>query len=386
MEPLKYFVFNKKRDYLSGFLEQIQATEQGLILEEDSARPWGVFISRLLDSGQEGNEWHRAVINSVDYGDDSIRFFFYCSDSPKGVWRGRELPWPEWIGNREITAEEKHEAMKPYLAHQVLNPRDILLYRAKGRYLWIEIQLFCQSKMLPRILDMKIYAENNSFLNYLPEIYRARPENDFLKRFLCLFETVYQELDTGIRKAPRQMDPDTAEEEFLQWMAQWVGISEVHLWSEEKLRRLLSGIVKKNLMRGTKAYVQDLLEIFLGETPFFVEYGELEAYRGNPKVYEKLLRYYAHDPYLVNILVREEAVQKRQEQKALKRVIEDLKPAHIEVHLIVLRPCMDLSKNVYVGINSALGTYQRARLDGMTPIPSVVGLEEGGQALSSGGC
>lgn len=376
MEPLKYFVFNKRRDYLKGYRERVRVTEQGLILEENPSRPYGIFISRLLDSGREGNDWHRAVIQSVDYGDDSIRFFFYCSDSPQVWWKGRQMEWTEFFQNPEITAEEKHKGMEPFLAHQVLNPHDILLYRAKGRYLWMEIQLFCQAQMLPSILTMKIFAESRSFLNYLPEIYQTQPENQFIKRFLSLFEAVYHDLDERIRTAPRQMDPDTAEEAFLQWMAQWVGISEVHLWPREKLRALLGGIVSKNLLRGTKAYMRGILETFLGEAPFFVEYQELEAYRGDQKVYEKLLRYYAHDPYIVNILVRGQAVRSGQEQNALKRVIEDLKPAHMEVHLIVLEPHIYLNKNVYVGINSALGTYQRARLDGMTPIPSVVGIEK----------
>ncbi|MCI8991421.1 MAG: hypothetical protein HFG80_01645 [Eubacterium sp.] len=374
MEPLKYFVFNKKRDYLHGYTEQIRITDDGLELYVEPPRQDGTFFSRLLDSGQEGNDWHRAVIQSVDYGDDSIRFFFYCSDSSQILLNGRLLEWWEVIESRELTAKEKHEAMRPFLAHQVLNPKDILLYHAKGRYLWMEIQLFCQAEKTPKILNMKLYAENRSFLRYLPEIYRTQPENDFLKRFLSLFEAVYQDMDEKIRTSARQMDPATAESEFLKWMAEWAGISEAHLWPEDKLRVLLKGIVGKNLIRGTRAYMSNIIETFTGETPFFVEYGEIEAYKGNRKVYRKLLEHYAHDPYIVNILVREQAVPARQEQKALKRIIEDMKPAHMEVRLIILKPYIYLNKNVYVGVNSVLGTYQKARLDGMTAIPSVVGV------------
>lgn len=374
MEPLKYFVFNKKRDYLHGYSERIRVTEQGLKLQETPSRQAGVFISRLLDSRKEGNIWHRAVIESVDHGDDSIRFFFYCSDSSQILRNGRLCEWEEVIADKELTAEEKHEIMQPFLAHQILNPKDILLYHAKGRYLWMEIQLFCQSERTPEILNMKIYAEDRSFLRYLPEIYQAQPENDFLKRYLSLFETVYQDMDAKIRTAARQLDPAAAESEFLKWMAEWAGISEVHLWPEEKLRILLQGIVKKNLIRGTKAYMSNVIETFTGEVPYFVEYGEIEAYKGNPKAYKKLLKHYAHDPYIVNILVREQAVPAKQEQNALKRIIETMKPAHIEVHLILLKPYIYLNKNVYMGINSVLGVYQKAKLDGMTTIPSVVGI------------
>ncbi|MFG6384519.1 MAG: hypothetical protein K1V96_09735, partial [Lachnospiraceae bacterium] len=53
---------------------------------------------------------------------------------------------------------------------------------------------------------------------------------------------------------------------------------------------------------------------------------------------------------------------------------EDMKPAHIEIHLIILKPYIYLNKNVYIGVNSVLGTYQVANLDGIAAIPSVVGM------------
>ncbi len=74
MEQLRYFVFNKKRDYESGYQNGIRMTGQGIALEEGASQN-GTFISRLLDSGEDGNQWHRAVIESKDYGDDSIKFY-----------------------------------------------------------------------------------------------------------------------------------------------------------------------------------------------------------------------------------------------------------------------------------------------------------------------
>ena len=60
MEPLKYFVFNKERDYRRGYLDRVNVTDQGLELQieqKKESRPipiWqhGTFISRLLDSGE----------------------------------------------------------------------------------------------------------------------------------------------------------------------------------------------------------------------------------------------------------------------------------------------------------------------------------------------
>jgi len=375
VEKLEYFVFNKKRDYKSGYRKGIRIVDQGLELKEGTQES-GIFISRLLDCGVEGNQWNRAVIQSEGYGDDSIRFYFYCSDEEQVSLDGEVYRWEELIQNKKIPPEKKHQAMEPYLAHMVQNPQDIMLYRAKGRYLWIEIQLFCQAGFLPKIRHMKIYAGNRSFLPYLPMIYQMRGREDFLGRFLGLFEAVYQDFDEKITNSARQLDPMSAEPEFLHWLAKWVGISNAHLWHEEKLRILLRGIVRKNMIRGTREYMEYVIGIFIGERPFFLEYCDIEQYRENETAYRNLKQFYAHGPYEVSVLVREQAVPTLREQHTLKKMIEDIKPAHIRIHLIIMRQGIYLGQNVYVGVNSTLVAYERANLNGVAAIPSMVGMAE----------
>lgn len=249
-----------------------------------------------------------------------------------------------------------------------------MLYHARGRYLWMEIQLFCQAGFFPEVHHMKIYAGNRSFLSYLPAIYQTGGREDFLGRFLGMFEAVYQDFEERIADSAKQLNPMTAEPEFLRWLAKWIGISNAHLWQEERLRLLLDGIVRKNLIRGTREYTEHMISTFTGERPFILEYGDIEEYREDTKAYKSLTQSYAHGPYEVNVLVREQAVSSLREQHALKKMIEDMKPAHIKMHLIILRPGIYLGQNVYVGVNSALVTYERANLNGVAAIPSVVGI------------
>lgn len=373
MDQLKYFVFNKKKDYEFGYRQEIAVTERGLALEEGVSEN-GIFISRLLDSGEEGNQWHRAVIQSRAYGDDSVRFSFYCSDEAQVMVDGDICQWEELIRSSEIPLEKKHKIMEPYLVHIVQNPQDIMLYHARGRYLWMEIQLFCQAGFFPEIHHMKIYAGNRSFLSYLPAIYQTGGREDFLGRFLGMFEAVYQDFEERIADSAKQLNPMTAEPEFLRWLAKWIGISNAHLWQEGRLRLLLDGIVRKNLIRGTREYTEHMISTFTGERPFILEYGDIEEYRENTKAYKSMTQSYAHGPYEVNVLVREQAVSSLREQHALKKMIEDMKPAHIKMHLIILRPGIYLGQNVYVGVNSALVTYERANLNGVAAIPSMVGM------------
>ncbi len=371
MEQLRYYVFNKKKDFVLGCSKNIQVTEQGIALE--AGKESGSFFSRLLDSGEEGNQWHRAVIQSEGFGDDSIQFYFYCSDEEGAAVDGRIYRWQELLRDEDISVEKKRNIMKPYLAHVVQNPRDILLYHARGRYLWVEIQLFCQAGFYPKIRYMKIYAGNRSFLSYLPAIYQTGGKEDFLRRFLGLFETIYQDFDEKIAASTKQLDPMSAEPEFLHWLAKWVGISNAHLWQDDKLRLLLEGIVSKNLVRGTREYMEHMVSTFTGERPFLLEYCDTEQYRGNEIPYRSLKQLYAYGPYEVSVLVREQAVPSLREQHALKKMIEDMKPAHIRIHLVIMRPGITLGQSVYVGVNSVLAAYERANLSGMASIPSMVG-------------
>ncbi len=221
---------------------------------------------------------------------------------------------------------------------------------------------------------MKIYAASPSFLSYLPAIYQGGGSEEFLGRFLGLFEAVYQNLNEKIADSAKQLNPAVAEPEFLHWLAKWVGISDAHLWQEQKLRLLLGGIVKKNLIRGTREYMEHMVGAFTGERPFLLEYGDIEKYKGNEAAYKSLRQSYACGPYEVSVLVREQAVPSLREQHALKKMIEDMKPAHINMHLVILRQGIYLGQNVYAGVNSVLAAYERANLNGVAAIPSMVGM------------
>ena len=85
---------------------------------------------------------------------------------------------------------------------------------------------------------------------------------------------------------------------------------------------------------------------------------------------------YAWGPYDVSVFVREQAVSSLREQHALKKMIEDMKPAHIRIHLVILRPGIYLGQNVYAGVNSMLAAYEQVNLRGMSAIPSIVGTAE----------
>jgi len=120
-------------------------------------------------------------------------------------------------------------------------------------------------------------------LQHLPAIYHD-PANVWLHHLLALFEDVLfgtgrselRGLEDLIASTPGLLTPihrgenayavgDGAPTPFLPWLAQWVGLSRHEGIPEARLRELIAEIVPLYGMRGTKSYLEKMLEYFLPE-------------------------------------------------------------------------------------------------------------------------
>lgn len=119
-------------------------------------------------------------------------------------------------------------------------------------------------------------------LQYLPEIYtpsivalqedaKSTPEN-FMARFLGLFESILMPLEWNIDNFDLFLHPDTAPREFLPWLASWFGVKFDSTWSESQQRMYLRDAHKIYAYRGTHWSLSRLLEIYTGETPEIIEF------------------------------------------------------------------------------------------------------------------
>ena len=69
------------------------------------------------------------------------------------------------------------------------------------------------------------------------------------------------------------------------------------------------------------------------------------------------------------ILVREGAAPTAKQYKILMKLIDEMKPAQADVKLTVLKPYIFLNGHSYLGVNSVLGRYQAAALNGRSMVP-----------------
>ncbi|MEG0779889.1 MAG: phage tail protein [Oscillospiraceae bacterium] len=363
-EPLHYFVFNKKSDYQRGWSRNIVISD-GSIRVQDCTRP-GIFWSRLLDSREKESTWHRLTMESRCLGDASIRFTLYCSESRNALWQGELRDVGELLGDDSLSDDDR-QTLCP-IGLQALNPRDVLLHELVGRYVWFRIELLPQGGESPEVGNCKLYLPKETWLDYLPEVYQEDPAGkSFTERFLGIFQSLYSDLDANIRTVARYFDPDVVGGEYLDWLAGWLDVEDGYLWPQEKLRLLVKHGMELYRIRGTRQYVIEMIKLYTGQTPYVVEYSQIEPFLEDVGQTTLLHELYGDTPYMITVVL--DALRTNEEYKALLRILEGAKPAWIEANLVVLKPYIFLNRYSYLGMNSTLSRYGALHLDGYSALP-----------------
>jgi phage tail-like protein len=102
------------------------------------------------------------------------------------------------------------------------------------------------------------------YIESLPVIYA---DNDFLARFLLLFQNVWEPLEQRQDHIEMYFDPRTSPASFLSWLAGWLDLSFNQHWPETRRRRLLAEAIDLYRWRGTSYGLERIIEVCTGITP-----------------------------------------------------------------------------------------------------------------------
>jgi len=208
--------------------------------------------------------------------------------------------------------------------------------------------------------------EVSSYLNHLPAIFQGEP---FIGRFLLAFEAVL----SGRPDAPRPgleetigqlytcFDPAQTDEEFLPWLANWVALSLRADWDADTKRNFIREIVPLYKLRGTKAGLQRMLEIYTREQKVSI-YDDFEK----P----------AHFFQVALTLSEADPIRLQRQQEIARAIIEQEKPAHTFFALQVAVPTMrlvSLALREREGGNPALLILSGEKTRGNTVLGTTVG-------------
>ncbi|MFS0726560.1 phage tail protein [Paenibacillus sp. 1P07SE] len=330
----------------------------------------GVWISKALDSGQMETEWHKIQVDAMAVGDTQYNIRYYASDQEELIIGLNRVRLDDYLADESLSPSEKFAALSGLWSKPLRDAEDALLFGAKGRYLWVYLELVGSEHHAPSIRSLKVHFPRESYLRYLPAIYDHQASSgDFLSRYLSLFQTMLEEMDGKIADMPRSLEPAHTGGASLKWLLGWIGIEAEDFWTEDQLRQLLVHAPTLYSMRGTRYAMELLLTIFTGEKPIILEYEQVRPLKENPELGEVSDHLYAADPHTFNVLVKVEHVETDVKRAAIQQLIDAFKPVFATGKLVILQPWVYMDLHSYLGMNTVLSEPTLLTLDGQKSMP-----------------
>ena len=226
----------------------------------------GYWISGPLDSRIDDCQWHRVTIELTLPEGCAIAVSTFSApekiDPPGGAGGepsaslGDEAAESLWQPGFDFTRPADGVP-----AGEVFED-ECLVFSASGRYLWLRLRLTGDGDETPVIRAIRVHFPRESYLAQLPAVFGADDQSRwFLERFLSIFQAPWDELETRIARFSRFLDPKSTPDEFLPFLAQWLGLRFGHGWTAAARRRLLEMTPASAPIRGSVAALQRFLRV-----------------------------------------------------------------------------------------------------------------------------
>jgi phage tail-like protein len=152
---------------------------------------------------------------------------------------------------------------------------------------------------------------------YLPLLPGMFHDNNFLDRYLQIFETIWEPLETRQDHLSAYFDPRTAPAQFLPWLASWFDMELSAHWPEPSRRELIAHAAFLDQHRGTRIGLRDALihafgcQVEINDDPnqpfvFRVRLEEDPETPINRSLLEQVIQQYkpAHAGYMLEVQTR----------------------------------------------------------------------------------
>ncbi|ADQ69185.1 phage tail protein [Halogeometricum borinquense DSM 11551] len=164
-------------------------------------------------------------------------------------------------------SELASHAASEWTTSDVIDPEDILLEDASGRYLYVAVELLGTPEASPLVDSVRAYCPRTSYLRYMPEIYQNDEQSAaFLEQYLSVMESSFVDIESEIESIGEHFDPYGVSSESLAWLESWLAADIGREWPESARRELLSRAPELYKKRGTKAGLLELIRLYLRHT------------------------------------------------------------------------------------------------------------------------
>lgn len=127
--------------------------------------------------------------------------------------------------------------------------------------LWLGAHFGNDLDATPVLWQARLAYDQSSYLPALPPIYRPGPgDGNFLQRYLSLFESFFDELETAIDDLPGMLDPAAAPAAALPWLAGFLALDLPEAQDGPAQRAAIAGAFARYGRRGTVAGLRAALQ------------------------------------------------------------------------------------------------------------------------------
>ncbi len=196
----------------------------------------------------------------------------------------------------------------------------------------IAFERFLENSRLPVTGEKPRRSE---LLNYLPGLYA---NDDFMARFLCIFEDTLKPLQQMADNLAYYFHPLSTSPEVLEWLATWVNLVLDESWSLEQRRKLILSASDLYSRRGTRRGLIEYLKLYTGVEPEVAEY--VDGMTLSPETQLGINTTIAgrerHGFTVTLRLSNMDETEVGYKEDAIRRIIEAEKPAHTVYRLRLL--------------------------------------------------
>lgn len=334
----EYYILNKAADFEKGC--GCRYRDGAMILDQ-------YYFSGVFDSLNSRTGWYKLVSDFVLPVNAYMKITFFNTDSKEIVSDGR-VCYIEDVINSDMDYEQKCSVLYGIRKKTVPMEKEILLTEFKKRYLFFLLEGTVTDKQAPKLYSMKLFYQPYMWTAQLPEMFGTK--NDFLERYLAIFQSLYEDMEERIENAPRNYSAECADYDFLKWLSGWYCLEHPEIWNEGQLRYLVGNAARIFNRIGTKQVIEEVCWLYLGEKPEIVEY--YQSLDADYRCLEGLTRQQIFiSPYVFTVIVHERILTSA-EQKTLARILDSIRPAHMEANIIV--KSKDSSEDSYVNVGSQI--------------------------------
>ncbi|MDS0260496.1 phage tail protein [Haloarcula sp. S1CR25-12] len=366
------------------------------------------------DSGTTAIDWHRVTLDIVrSSASTQVRLRYLATDEPvlssldadsfdgmtdrnAAMLRnaGVETVWelasadpesltfmaPGWTPasvaslQDRATTELATQAADEWTTSEVIDPQDVLLDDASGRYLYVAVELLGTPDASPLVDAVRAYCPRTSYLRHMPELYQEDQQSAaFLEQFLSVMETSFVDVERTIESVGEYFDPHGAPSESLSWLEGWLAADIGREWPESARRELLARAPELYRKRGTRAGLLELIRLYLrhanpsatdgtGETGpvaaddgsdyrlFFIERTDLDSI--DDAVVDR-----QYGDFLSagrSFAVFCDALETDEQTRMVQDIVDTERPAHVEGTVVSIEGEFALGENSFLGINTGL--------------------------------